>query len=205
MQASHHMPVSSPLSDWVVRLWMLREWASDMGATGTVAAPAPQMPALSMEKTASGALGSTATQAIPEPSQTLPLNLPEALGLAGAENPTIAIARLAVVAALAEQTQAPALLLPNLNAGTNYDYHAGTLQSSFGAIREVDRQALYVGAGADAIGAGTVAIPGVQLVSPLTDAIYAPGSPAMWLRPGSLMHRQPITMCCWRWGPFTTP
>jgi outer membrane protein TolC len=132
------------------------------------------MPALSVEKIASGAISSTATQAIPEPSQTMPLNLPEALGLAGAENPTIAIARMAVAAALAEQMQARALLLPNLNAGTNYDYHAGTLQASFGAIREVDRQALYVGAGADAIAAGTVSIPGVQLVSPLTDAIYAP-------------------------------
>ncbi len=66
------------------------------------------------------------------------------------------------------------MLLPNLNAGINYDYHAGVLQSSAGVIREVDRQALYVGAGSAAIAAGTVAIPGVQLYSPLTDAIFAP-------------------------------
>ncbi len=104
----------------------------------------------------------------------MPLDLSEALGFAGAENPTIAIARTAVETALAEQLQARALLLPNLNAGVSYDYHAGTLQASFGAIREVDRQALDVGAGTGAVGAGTVPVPGVQLSGAVTDAIFAP-------------------------------
>jgi outer membrane protein TolC len=165
----------------------LREWAYDAYApTRTVATP-PQMPAIDSQGREPGAMVvqqqattsankplAPATPAIPPPAQTMPLDLSEALGLAGAENPTIAIARTAVEAALAEQLQARALLLPNLNAGTNYDYHAGVLQSSFGAIREVDRQALDVGAGTGAVGAGTIPVPGVQLYGAVTDAIYAP-------------------------------
>ena len=165
----------------------LREWAYDAYAPTTVAATPPQMPAIVSEghennadlaqqqkPTLPNKPSTPATPAIPSPDQTLPLDLSEALGLAGAENPTIAIAREAVEAALAEQLLASALLLPNLNAGTSYDYHAGVLQASFGAIREVDRQALDVGAGTGAVGAGTMPIPGVQLYGAVTDAIYAP-------------------------------
>jgi outer membrane protein TolC len=51
--------------------------------------------------------------------------------------------------------------LPNINVGTNYDYHVGTLQQSNGNILKVNRDALYTGLGANAIAAGTVNIPGV--------------------------------------------
>ncbi len=114
------------------------------------------------------------TPVIPPPAHTVVLDLPEALGLAGAENPTIGIARAAVTESQARLLQARALLLPDLNAGMNYDYHAGNLQTSFGAIREVDRDSVYVGAGAGAVSAGTVAIPGVQMVSQLADAVFEP-------------------------------
>ena len=68
------------------------------------------------------------------------------------DNPTIALAREAVQASLAEQLQARVLLLPTLDAGMDYNLHRGNLQSSQGIIRNVDRQSLYAGAGAAAGG-----------------------------------------------------
>jgi outer membrane protein TolC len=140
----------------------------DPAASGLLASSSGQPGNLSVT------VQSVETPAIPPPAHTMVLDLPEALGLAGAENPTIAMARTAVTLALAGQLQARALLLPTLNAGVNFDYHAGNLQSSIGALREVDRHATYVGAGAGAVSAGTVAIPGVQIYSPLADAVFAP-------------------------------
>lgn len=102
------------------------------------------------------------------------LNLPEILRIAGIENPTIALAEEAVQARVAEQLQAQALLFPTLNAGVNFNLHRGDLQSAQGIIRDVDRQALYAGAGARAIGAGPVTIPGAVLIAHLADAVYAP-------------------------------
>jgi outer membrane protein TolC len=103
-----------------------------------------------------------------------PLDLETALGLAGADNPTIALAREAVRASLAEQLRARALLLPTLNAGTSFDDHRGNLQSSQGVIENVNRQALYAGAGASAVGAGTVTIPGVRVTAQVADALFEP-------------------------------
>jgi outer membrane protein TolC len=115
-----------------------------------------------------------ATPAIPPPAEARPVRLSEALELAGVANPLIGIAEQAVLGSLALQLQARALLLPNLNAGTNYDDHDGSLQSSFGAIRKVDRNALFVGSGARAVAAETVTIPGVWLFARLGDAVYEP-------------------------------
>jgi outer membrane protein TolC len=114
------------------------------------------------------------TPAIPAPATEYPIDLGSALALAGAENPTVLLSEEAVRESLALQQQARALLLPSLNAGTDYNLHDGNLQTSAGIIRGVDRESLYFGAGAGAVGAGTVAIPGVRLFAHLADAIYAP-------------------------------
>jgi outer membrane protein TolC len=45
----------------------------------------------------------------------------------------------------------------------NYDSHSGNLQQSSGNVISVNRSALYIGAGANAVAAGTVNIPGVFL------------------------------------------
>jgi outer membrane protein TolC len=111
---------------------------------------------------------------IPPPVSDLPIDLATALTLAGVDNPTIALAEEAVRAGEAEQLEARALLLPTLSAGASFDWHDGTLQSSQGIIRNVERQSVYFGAGASAVGAGTVTVPGVRLVSHLADALYAP-------------------------------
>jgi len=90
-----------------------------------------------------------------------PIDLGSALRLAGVQNPEILLARERVVEAAALRQLAAAQLLPTLNAGTNYNDHTGPLQRSTGEILKVDRSALYVGLGANAVGAGTVNIPGI--------------------------------------------
>jgi outer membrane protein TolC len=102
------------------------------------------------------------------------IDLPTALQLAEAENPTIALGRQAIVEAVGLQTAARGLLLPTLNAGTNYHLHQGVLQTSYGEIRNVNSQALYVGGGARTLAAETVAVPAVRIFSHLGDALFAP-------------------------------
>jgi outer membrane protein TolC len=118
--------------------------------------------------------GDSSSQAVPPTPAEQVLDLPSVLGLAGVTNPTIALAVEAVEASLAEQLQARALLLPTLNAGASFDLHRGNLQTSRGVIERVDRQSLYAGAGAFAVGAGTVTIPGVWASAHLADAVFEP-------------------------------
>jgi len=103
---------------------------------------------------------------------TRPIDFDSALRLAGVRNPELMIARERLTEAAALRQFAAAQLLPNLNAGTNYDDHSGNLQQSTGATLVVHRQSLYVGAGAGAIGAGTVAIPGVVWNQQLSELIF---------------------------------
>jgi outer membrane protein TolC len=119
-----------------------------------------------------------AARVVPTPFGEFPVDLETALGLAGAENPTIALAREAVAASLAAQLQARALLLPSLNAGGNYRNHQGNLQAGTGRILSVDSQSLYVGSGAGAVGSGTALVPGVRVFAHLADAIYEPHAAA---------------------------
>ena len=102
------------------------------------------------------------------------LDLGVALRLAGIDNPTINLAQERIREALALQLNARVLLLPNLNIGGNYHYNNGPIQSSTGQILPVSNQVLYLGAGAGAIGSGTVAIPGIWLFANLGDAVYEP-------------------------------
>jgi outer membrane protein TolC len=91
-----------------------------------------------------------------------PIDLGTALRLAGAENPELLLARQRVVEATAVRQLAAAQILPNLNFGSNYNLHRGVLQQSNGNLLQVDRDALYVGLGAGAVGSGTVTIPGLN-------------------------------------------
>ncbi len=111
---------------------------------------------------------------IPTPCADYSINLETALGLAGADNPTIALAVEAVAASRAQQLEAQSLLLPSLTAGASYNDHQGPLQSSTGVITKVTRQSLYGGLGAAAVGAGTVGYPGIHLFADLGDAAFAP-------------------------------
>lgn len=105
---------------------------------------------------------------LPAPPNTLlrpgeyPIDLATALQLAGVENPELQLARERLTEAAAVRMLAAAQALPNINVGSNYDLHRGVLQQSNGNILHVNRDALYVGLGANAIAAGTVNIPGIQ-------------------------------------------
>ncbi|MBX6316461.1 MAG: TolC family protein, partial [Isosphaeraceae bacterium] len=111
---------------------------------------------------------------IPSPPQQYPIDLSVALRLAEAENPTIAQARTQILQALALQQIARSLLLPTLNAGTNYHGHTGNLQRSSGRIFAVSEQSLYFGGGARTLAAETLAIPMINIASPITEAVYEP-------------------------------
>jgi|GEM_PF-666712 len=95
-------------------------------------------------------------------SQVSPIDLPAALHLAGMNSPQVLVAQQRVIAATARQQLAAAQALPNLNVGMNYDAHTGALQRASGVILQIQRSSLYLGAGANAVAAGTVNIPGLQ-------------------------------------------
>lgn len=115
---------------------------------------------------------------IPSPPSILgaearPIDLGSALRLAGVENPELNLARQRVVEAAALRQYAAVQILPSINLGTNYDSHTGTLQQSNGNILSVNRSAVYVGAGSNAVAAGTVNIPGVVLSGNIGQGIFA--------------------------------
>jgi outer membrane protein TolC len=115
-----------------------------------------------------------APPAIPPPSGEYPIDLATALRLADVANPTIGKARSVVLEALAQQLTARTLLVPSLNGGVNYHGHNGVLQRPSGNMLLVSEQSLYIGAGSYAYGSGTVTIPGVTILTPLTDAWFEP-------------------------------
>jgi outer membrane protein TolC len=124
--------------------------------------------------------------AIPPAAGESPVDLQIALSLASTNNPTIGLAEEAVRAAIAERTAARALMLPTLNAGLNFRVHSGSLLSSSGIVRYDDISSLYAGLGADAVGAGTVTVPGVRIFAQLGDAIFEPRTAALRLQARNL-------------------
>jgi len=102
----------------------------------------------------------------------VPIDLNTTLRLAGVQNPDVLVAQSRVVESVALRQVAAAQFLPTINLGTNYDTHTGVLQQSNGNILSVNRSAVYVGAGANAIAAGSVNIPGVFLQGNVAVAVY---------------------------------
>jgi outer membrane protein TolC len=115
-----------------------------------------------------------APEVIPAYSGEYPIDLPTSLRLADQVNPTINRARSVVLEALALQLAAQTLLVPSLNGGLSYHGHNGPLQRPSGRILDLSLQSLYLGAGAGVTTTGTPVIPGVNILTPLTDAIFEP-------------------------------
>ena len=101
-----------------------------------------------------------------------PLDLIGALRLANVENPELNIARTRILEAAAMRQLAAAYFLPSINPGMSYDSHTGVLQQSDGNILSVNRSSVYVGGGANAVGSGTVDIPGVYYAGNIGVGIY---------------------------------
>ena len=104
--------------------------------------------------------------------ESRPIDLASALKLAGVQNPQILLARERVVEAAAMRQLAAAQFLPSINFGANLDLHRGALQQSGGNILKVNRDSIYLGLGANAVGAGTVTIPGIVWNGNLSTTIY---------------------------------
>ncbi len=130
---------------------------------------------------------SDTTQPVPEPVEivtvpgadqsnserpTLPLDLAAALGLTQGQNPRVAFAQAQVSQAYAQFEAARVLWLPSLRAGMNYNKHEGRLQDVVGNTIETSRGAAFGGLGANAVGAGSPAIPGMYMYFHTTDAIF---------------------------------
>jgi outer membrane protein TolC len=101
-----------------------------------------------------------------------PIDLPSALALAGDQNSQILLAESRVTEAVALRQLAAAQFLPTLNAGASENTHDGVLQRSSGIILRLNRESLYLGAGAFAVGTGTVNVPGVLWTMNLSQGIY---------------------------------
>lgn len=119
-------------------------------------------------------------QLVAEPTgkETYPIDLPTALGLAGANNLQIAFAAERVREAAARMDQAEVLWVPSLNAGLIYNNHAGRLQETEGRVVEISRNSLFAGAGAVMGGtatAGGASGPARMVVDlPLVDVLFEP-------------------------------
>ncbi len=101
------------------------------------------------------------------------IDLPAALQLAGLTSPEVLLAQQRVLAVTARQQLAAAQALPNLNLGTTFYSHTGAVQASSGQILSVERSSLYVGAGGNAVGSGTVNIPGLQYNMNVNETYFA--------------------------------
>ncbi len=104
--------------------------------------------------------------------QVKPIDFASALHLAGVQNPQILLARQRIEEAAALQMLAAAQLLPSINAGGNVDTHTGPLQRSTGVITDLHRGSLYLGLGANAVGAGTVNIPGIVWSGNVSNVLF---------------------------------
>jgi outer membrane protein TolC len=112
-----------------------------------------------------------AARAVVSPTEKLlPIDLPYALRLANADNPTIALARARVEEAYAAQRQAEILWVPNLWLGGNpnapaflptFYHHDGFIQNANGNVFFTDKNNFFLQAG-------------TSLEVSLADAVFAP-------------------------------
>ncbi|HEX7380355.1 MAG TPA: TolC family protein [Pirellulales bacterium] len=139
--------------------------------------PLPPAPTEPSENKAQGANGNQAGSKsgvgnIAGQTETTPIDLGTALQLAGVRNPEIMLARERVTEMVAIRQFAAVQILPNVNGGASFDTHSGMLQQSTGHMLNVSRSDVFVGAGAHAIAAGTVNIPGVMWNQNLSQGLF---------------------------------
>lgn len=122
------------------------------------------------------------SEAVPPPSEAedsvypnpAPIDLGSALLIAAGQNPRVAFAQERVREAYANLQAADSAWLPSLRAGMNYNKHEGRIQDVAGTIIDTSRGSLYTGFGAQAVGAGSPAVPGLVVNMHLRDAVFNP-------------------------------
>lgn len=83
-----------------------------------------------------------------ETAGPMPIDLPTALQMVNASNPTIALARERVREAYYLLREAQFAFLPNLHAGPQYNRHDGTIQNSTGRVFTTNKWNFFIGGGA---------------------------------------------------------
>ncbi len=111
---------------------------------------------------------------VSKPTSGSVLSLSDVLSLADVQNPNVAQARERINEAYARVERAETLWLPSLRAGLNYNHHEGQIQDVAGNVFNTNRSSFYGGVGANAVGAGSPAVPGLVAQFHLTDAIFQP-------------------------------
>ncbi len=136
------------------------------GEIAGVEAPANQ-PVLTV------AFDTTQLQQVPK-SNAWSIDLATALELTSGQNPQVNFARERIRESYARLDAANSLWLPSLRAGVNYNKHEGRIQDVAGSIIETSRNSLYNGLGAQAVGAGSPAVPGVLMNFHMRDSLFQP-------------------------------
>jgi hypothetical protein len=107
-------------------------------------------------------------------TESFPIDLSSALRLAAGQNPQIGYAQQRIQEANANVQSADRMWLPSMRIGGNYHKHEGRIQDVAGTIIETSRGSIYTGLGAQAVGAGSPAVPGLLMNFHLTDAHFQP-------------------------------
>lgn len=134
--------------------------------------PAELLPPVAAEDAVENAVEVDRTER--SPSAEMPINLPTALAITTGQNPQVAYAQQRIQESFAKLQAANVLWVPTLNAGMNYNKHEGAIQDVAGNMIETSRGSVYNGLGAQAVGAGSPAVPGLLMSFQLRDAIYQP-------------------------------
>ena len=108
----------------------------------------------------------------------MPIDLANALALAGASSLQIRLARERVIEAQANYLGAKANWLPSLRFGLGYNRHNGRIQATNGQVIEASRNSLFVGGGAGLgdvpLNGGAGGPPRLFVSLSLADAYFAP-------------------------------
>jgi outer membrane protein TolC len=103
-----------------------------------------------------------------------PINLPTTLALVAGQNPQVGFVQQRVQEAFARLEFAETLWVPSIRGGANYYKHEGRMQNAQGQIIDADRNGVFTGFGARAIGSGPPSFPGLAAVFDSGDALFQP-------------------------------
>jgi outer membrane protein TolC len=149
-----------------------------VGQPAAAPQPTSAQPAATVQPAAFQPVVQEAVESLPpvagasENRPTLAIDFSTALALTYDQNPRIAFAQAQIRQAFAQYGAARALWLPSIRAGMNYNKHEGRIQDVVGNTIETSRGAAYGGLGANAVGAGSPAVPGVYALFHTSDAIF---------------------------------
>lgn len=166
---------SSPARSSAVDTEPQRHAAADAPAAPAVNIPKTlaQAPSLTEAPKATSDVAPTALPSLRDPA-TYVIDLPSVMAMTNASHPLVAVMRWRVEEAEAQSQRAEMLWLPSLRAGLNFHRHEGRIQDVAGNIINTSRGSFYGGLGAQAVGAGSPAVPGLYASFHLTDVLHQP-------------------------------